>query len=243
MVLKPSLYEDLFESEEAHWWHISKRNASLALIKRFLQVKSPRLLDIGCGTGKNIESFSTLGKVWGIDYSEQAIKFCRTRGLQNIILAEAGNIPFCSESFDVITMLDVLEHLEEDKTLEEVVRILKPKGLLIVTVPAYQSLWSQWDLQLHHLRRYNKKALQLILRKNDLSILKISFMYSFLIIPAIFIRGVKSRLYGENYPSDFRISSPFINWLAKFIARLESHLILHFYVPFGLSLITVAQKR
>lgn len=242
MVLKNVLYEDLYDSEETHWWHVSKRKICSALIKRFLQLKSPRILDIGCGTGKNVEFFSGLGQIWGLDKSEHAINLCRNRGLHNIIQADAVNIPFCSESFDVIIMLDVLEHLDEDKTLAEVVRLLKPKGLLIATVPAYQSLWSQWDVQLHHQRRYNKKNLKSILKKNQLKILKISYIYSFLLIPVIFIRAVKSRVYRDKYPSDFEISSPFINWLAGIIARLESTMVIHSYVPFGLSLITVAKK-
>jgi SAM-dependent methyltransferase len=240
--LKNGSYKDLYDSEETHWWHVSKRKISLTLIKRFLQLKSPRILDIGCGTGKNVEFFSRLGQVWGLDNSEHAIKLCRNRGLHNIIRADAGKIPFCAESFDVIMMLDVLEHLDEDKTLEEVVRLLKPEGLLIATVPAYQSLWSQWDVQLHHQRRYNKKNLKFVLQKNHLNILKISYIYSFLLIPAILIRAVKSRIYRDKYPSDFVISSPFINWLASIIARLESAIVIHSHVPLGLSLITVAQK-
>lgn len=240
--MKKALYEDLYNSEETHWWQVSKRRLSLALMKRFLQVESPRLLDIGCGTGKNMEFFSALAQVWGLDNSDQAIKLSQNKGLQKVILAEAAEIPFRSKSFDLITMLDVLEHLEDHKALREVSRTLKPKGLLVLTVPAYPLLWSEWDVQLHHRCRYNKKDLHGILQKTDLKILKISYMYSFLVIPAILIRTIKSWRHRDNYPSDFKISPPLVNWVANLMAQLESIIIIHSYVPFGLTLIAVAQK-
>src|SRR5258708_4769808 len=147
------LYEDLYLLEEKHWWHISKRRLCLAIIKKFSTGKRPTILDVGCGTGKNIEEFNKVGKTYGIDNSSKAIKFCKIRNLKHVRLASSNRTGFKSGFFDVVTLLDVLEHVDEQPTLSELKRILKKSGKIIITVPAYMWLCSNWDKVLHHKRR------------------------------------------------------------------------------------------
>src|SRR3989344_4554281 len=153
------LYQDLYTQEDRHWWHRAKRAMVFTVASKFLNQKIPKILDVGCGTGKNLENLNKLGKTWGIDNSKEAIEFCKKRGLVNLKLAEAENTKLPLSYFNLITLLDVLEHTDDNKTLAEMHRILDRKGIIIITVPAFNWLWSNWDVVLHHKRRYTKKSL------------------------------------------------------------------------------------
>ena len=113
------LYEDLYKLEDKHWWHISKRRNAILLLKNFISKQKPNILDIGCGTGKNIEELSKIGKTTGIDNSKDAIFYCHKRGIKNVSIANADSTGFKSNSFDIVTMFDLLEHTNDKKTLKE----------------------------------------------------------------------------------------------------------------------------
>lgn len=235
------LYIDLAKLEDSHWWHIAKREVVGELMKRFfvLRTQNDKILDIGCGTGRNVKEFAKFGTMWGIDSSSEAIKFCKEKGLKNVRLGTSDKTGFDRETFDVVTLLDVLEHVEEDKTLREIKRILAKNGVLIITVPAFSWLWSQWDVVLHHKRRYTKQSLTSVLSRNGFKVRKISYMYSFLVLPALLVRFIKSLLFKKNYGSDFEISLPFINKLLLWLSRGERS--MNYPLPFGTSLICVAR--
>lgn len=237
------LYQDLYELEDKHWWHINKRKLVEFFIRKNLQNKTDNILDVGCGTGKNIESLSTNWECWGIDVSPEAIAFCKKRGIKTVIKGSLAKIPFPKQSFSGITVLDVLEHVDDTEALQEIYRVLKKNGIVIITVPAFSWLWSRWDEVLQHKRRYTKKTLQKILQENKFKILKISYIYSFLILPAFFIRQVKNILFKDSYPSDFKLSSPVINYLFACICKIENFFITFANLPFGASLIAVAYKK
>lgn len=236
------LYEDLYNLEEVHWWHKAKRELVNFFLQRNLSDKESKILDVGCGTGKNIESFSKFGTVWGIDSSSEAISFCKKRGLKNVVRGNIEKIPFFKQSFNFVTALDVLEHVDDQKALKEIHRVLKKRGFLIATVPAFPKLWSRWDEVLHHKRRYTKNTLGKLLKNNGFKIIKISYMHSFLILPTLIIRAFKNLVYKDYYPSDFQLSNEVINSLLGKIAQIEKCFIISLSVPFGTSLIVVAQK-
>ncbi len=241
--MKKYLYEDLFSLEEKHWWHRSKR----AIVQKFIRIynttKNPKILDIGCGTGKNMEELLNFGSVYGLDSSPEALKFCKKRGLKNLILGSAEKTHLKKDTFNIITLLDVLEHTDDNKTLQEVYRILKNDGLIIITVPAYSWLWSNWDVVLHHQRRYTTRSLSEVLKKNNFKTIKISYMYSFLVLPILIIRTVKSLLSKKDYSSDFKLSSPLINILMSKLANIESFFIERTSVFAGTSIVVVAEKN
>ncbi len=241
--MKKYLYEDLFSLEDKHWWHISKRQIVRQLIEKYNKVKNPKILDVGCGTGKNMENLKSLGFVYGLDSSIDALNFCKKRGLKNLILGSAEKTHLKKDTFNIITLLDVLEHTDDNKALQEVYRILKNDGLIIITVPAYSWLWSNWDVVLHHQRRYTTKSLSEILKKNNFKTIKISYMYSFLILPALIIRTVKSLFSKKEYSSDFKLSSPLINCIMNKINGIESYFVRNLSIPIGTSIIVVAKKN
>ncbi len=236
------LYWELYDLEESHWWHTSKKALVLNLAKKYLRKPKSHILDIGCGTGKNVEALSQLGICSGIDNSREAINFCRKRKLPRIKLASAEKTGFADQSFDLVTLLDVLEHTDDQKTLTEVHRILKNKGLGLITVPAYTWLWSKWDEVLHHRRRYNKQSLQNLLEQNGFTILKISYFNSFLILPVAIIRIIKSVFPKSTYGSDFRISFPLAGSVVSILSALETGILEKHNLPMGTSLVCVARK-
>ncbi len=231
----------MYELEDIHWWHVSKRNLCIKVIEKYF--KGGKIVDIGCGTGKNVEAFSRFGEVWGIDNSDEALKFCKNYRKLKFTKkgnAEKSNLPV--NTFSLVTLLDVLEHTDDKKTLKEIYRILKKDGLLLITVPAYKWMWSKWDVILHHKRRYTKKQLELLLIKNGFEVVSGSYFQSFLILPVYLVRKIKSVLKSKNYDSDFRISNTFLNNFLLNLSLWEQRIVLKTGLPSGLSIIVLAKR-
>lgn len=241
--MKKHLYKELYELEDTHWWHISKRELIQKLITRHSSSIKPKVLDIGSGAGKTLEMLSHLGKAIGVDSSQEAIKYSAKRGLNNVMLQRAEELKFRASSFDIITILDVLEHVDDKKVMSEIARILRPGGIVVITVPAFQKLWSQWDEMLHHKRRYSSKSLLNLVRPFRLRLCRISYKYSFLFIPVFLIRLLKSIMKQRTYSSDFKINSPAINILLLYLSRIENRLLFKVSIPFGTSIICVLKKN
>ena len=197
---------------------------------------------MGCGTGKNMEELSAFGDVFGIDSSAEAVAYCRTRGQFGVRKGSTYNSGFSANSFDLITLLDVLEHTDDHKTLTEVKRLLVSGGNVLITVPAFSWLWSRWDEVLHHRRRYNKKMLEVLLEREGFELVKSSYLYSFLVVPAFLIRWIKTLSYNKSYSSDFKLTLPIINKLMVLICDMERTLMMKFSIPFGTSLVVLARK-
>jgi ubiquinone/menaquinone biosynthesis C-methylase UbiE len=206
--------------------------------------KDQVILDVGCGAGKNMEELRPVGRVVGADISKEAVDFCKKRGLKNVVVGDITKLPFKDEKIDVVTALDVIEHVDDRAALLEIKRVLKRTGIVVITVPAYQWLWSEWDVVLHHKKRYTIAALERKLSEVGFRVQKASYMYSFLVIPVYFVRLFK-KLFGRRgaYVSDFQIGNRFINKLLLVAALLEQRYIKRYYMPFGTSIICVAQKK
>ena len=243
--MRTDLYADLFKEEDTHWWHVAKRKIIIELLNKYLKSKKGnKVLDIGCGTGKNMEALSVFGETYGADPSGDALDFAKFRGLKNLIQARANDLATEGSFFDVVTMLDVLEHIDEE-ALQEVSRTLKDEGLLVIHVPAYAWLWSKWDEILHHKRRYTKTSLNAALNKFGFETVFSSYHFSYLVLPAYVVRFIKSKIKKEGeYTSDFQNSNFLIQNIFTFLSAIERFLILFgFSVPFGTSVICLAKKK
>ena len=155
-----SLYHSFYELETTHWWFVARSRILLDLIERYSPPNQRNtLLDIGCGTGVMLQSLHPrFGKVYGLDCSPLAVKYTNQRLAKTGGVAFQGTfpneIPFADETFDVVLLLDVLEHLDDDeKAIRMVFQLLKMRGIL-VSIPAYPFLWSGHDDLNHHRRRY-----------------------------------------------------------------------------------------
>jgi len=151
----------MYEQEDRHWWFRGRRALIWALLRQAELPEKPRLLDAGCGTGRNLVEFGTLGPATGVDPSTDAVEFCHRRGIDDVHCAGLENLPFGSDVFDLLLAFDVLEHVENDAgALVELRRVGVPGAHLIITVPAYQWMWTEHDVQLHHVRRYTLPVLR-----------------------------------------------------------------------------------
>lgn len=241
--MRKDLYADLYSLEEQHWWHISKRRAAVSCVRKFLKKPNAIILDIGCGTGKNMKELQKFGDVYGLDSSTEALSFCRKRGLKNVKLGKAENMPFKSNSFDLITLLDVLEHTNDNRTLREMHRVLRKDGLLILTVPAYEWLWSRWDEILNHKRRYNRNHLVSILKKHNFNTIYATYLYSFLVFPVFITRQIKQKLLQRNnYSSDFKLSNSLLNKIIDLMSKIEFKVAQRIPISFGTTILAVAKK-
>lgn len=247
--MREDLYEEMYWLEDAYWWHVAKRNLVKSLVREHLEDRSNRVfVDVGCGTGRLIAEVKSWGRwraIIGIDGSTAALGFCQKRGRASFVQTdfEAG-LPVDSEAVDLVTSLDVVEHIENDEELlAEFYRVLRPNGLVIITVPAYKKLWTYWDDVLGHKRRYEKKVLERKLRKAGFRIEKISYFYSYLLPLALFVRSIKSCSDEWKKNSDFVRVPTLVNQVLLGLARMELELLKRVGLPAGLSLVCVGRKQ
>ena len=240
-------YQKLYKLETTYWWHVGRRQILKTLIRKFVLPtrRNKQILDAGCGTGETTKFLSQFGKVTGIDASKQAIEFCKTRKLRNIWQSTAENLPFEEGFFDLITMLDLLEHIENStQALKESYRVLKAGGFLLITVPAHQSLWSGHDVALHHKRRYSKKQLKTAIESAGFTVKKISFAVTILFLPILGYRTLQKIFFKNKLPQTSYVILP--DWLnTTFInlLKLEAWVLKYGNLPFGTSLICIAEKK
>lgn len=247
--MRKNLYSQMYRQESYYWWHLAKRQMVNNFITNYCSTRSGKLkiLDLGCGTGKLMQELSSCGQCYGLDYSPLALRFCQQQGIKKHYLIKADintTLPLPENSFDIITILDVLEHTKNDQAvLKEIKRVLKPNGLLILTVPAYQSLWSYWDKMLGHKRRYHRSQLLSIFSQTKFNIVKLTYFHSFVLIPAILIRRFKSLNKHSSKTSDFIELPKIINKILLLVTNGENKLLQHFNLPFGLSLFAIVSKN
>ena len=166
--MQPHTYSIMYEVEGTHWWFAGRRRILKSFIARTvasLNRANLQILDIGCGTGANLEMLAEFGECQGVDVSPEALAFCRTRGLDQVRQGEAEQLPFADRSFDLVTALDVVEHLDDDlKGLQEMRRVLSSEGRALIFVPAFMFLWGVQDDISNHRRRYTLPELRRVLK-------------------------------------------------------------------------------
>jgi ubiquinone/menaquinone biosynthesis C-methylase UbiE len=238
-------YKIMYEVEDTHFWYQGMRIITQNLLDKYLPKKTNnKILDAGCGTGANMLFLKKYGDVYGFDISDEAIKFCKKRGIKNIKKAGVENTPYKSNSFDLITCFDVLGQMEVKKdndAIKEFYRVLKPNGIIFIRVAAYNWLYSYHDKTVHTKQRYNKKILKQKFINKNFKILKTTYANMFL-FPFIIIKRLLNKNVGEKINSDVNKVNFFINFLLKIIFFIEKHLLNYIDLPFGSSLIVICQK-
>ena len=204
----------------------------------------PKVLDVGCGTGATLVALDEVADVTGIELDAGAVAFCKERGLEQVVEGSAESLPFADGSFDMVFALDVIEHLDDDEVgLREFSRVLKPGGKLVVTVPAYQFLWSQHDEALHHRRRYTRSQLLRVLKSTGFHIQRASY-YNTLLFPLVAAVRLMQRVLPTDGPAKSDVSLPprWLNGLLYNVLASERFALRGLRLPFGVSLIAVATK-
>jgi len=234
--------------EAGYWLFRARRELLVTLIRRTGGSPDSKILDAGCGGGLLISLLRKKGykDIFGIDLSKMMVGLCRERGIINVSRQDCTETTFDDNFFDVIIAADVLEHLEDDAVaLREWKRILKNNGRLIITVPAFDFLWSHHDEICHHYRRYSKPDLISALSAANYSVGRVSFWNCSLFFPLALMRIFqKIFLRGKAGQSDQLYElNPFINNLLFQLLRLENRIINWINFPVGISICAVAQKR
>jgi len=237
----------MFALEDTYWWFVGRRYLIRRLLNRYLPAhRRLRIADVGCGTGGAWPVLSPLGQVVGIDQAEAAIAYSRSRGWQQLVLASAEQLPFRRGAFDLITTLDLLEHVADDEqALREIHYALQPGGLLLVTVPAYRFLWSEHDQALGHHRRYLASEVRVRLLQAGLVPLRISYAITFM-FPVVFAYRMFRRLstwHAERRPQTALLPLPRpLNQLLIASLKMEAALLGWCDLPFGVSVVAVARR-
>ena len=239
--------------EESHWWFVGRREIIRSFLKRIVRdletaAGHPRkdaalnILDVGCGTGANLEMLSEFGKAEGVDVSAEALSFCQARGLQNVKLGAAEALPYEDNSFDLVTGLDVVEHLDDDLAgLKEMRRVLRGGGRTLLFVPAFMFLWGVQDDISNHRRRYTLKDLKRVVRGAGFEVERATYVnisfFAPILLGRLFMRATGLRPESEN-----NITIGFLNGLMGKLLSAERGPLRYLNFPFGVSIICVARR-
>src|SRR2546429_3049427 len=238
-------YSIMYEVEERHWWFVGRRkiiNSFVGSICQELGKRKPRILDVGCGTGANLQMLAKYGAAEGVDVSSEALDFCRARGLSKVKQGAAEALPYEDASFDLVTGLDVVEHLDDDIAgLAEMRRVLRPDGRALLFVPAFMFLWGVQDDISHHRRRYTIPELKERLREAGLEVERASYANITFFFPILFGR-ILMRLTGLRPASENNITIGALNGLLGWIFGAESWWLKRMNFPLGVSIVCVARR-
>jgi SAM-dependent methyltransferase len=229
-------------AEDRHWWYRGRRSVLERVVADLRLPADARILDAGCGSGRNMVDFARHGAVTGIELSETSVCLARARGAGEVVEGSVLEMPFDDGGFELAASLDVIEHLEDDLgALRELRRVVAPGGALLVTVPAYQWLWSGHDEINHHHRRYTRRSLQRIGEQAGWQQVRTTYFNS-LLLPAAILLRVLDRFSRKTTESslDLWVPPAPLNWLLERPLALEAAMIGRGgRIPAGLSLLAV----
>lgn len=238
-------YEKMYRLEQTYWWFQGRMRIVLTLLEPALRGGTKRLVDLGCGTGMILDELTRRGRATGLDFSPRALEFCRRRGLAALAQADVTRLPVATGSADVVTALDITEHVEDDQGLvSEAARILRPGGHLLITVPAHRFLWSEHDVALWHKRRYSRRQLLALFADQPLRVLRCSYAITFT-FPAIVVFRLLSNVlpHRRREARTHLVSLPrWVNGLLRGVLSVEAWLLKRMNLPFGVTLVVVAER-
>lgn len=233
-------------SDDPHFFEIGRKKIFYTLLDKYINRTKLNILDIGCGSGEIMEYFKKFGTTKGLEMHLPYVELAREKGFE-VKLAKIEDWPFESEKFDIISLFDVIEHIENDSAaLRKIYEELNPEGFIVISVPAFRILWSSTDIAAHHFRRYRKQELRKKLETAGFRIVKLTYFNSYL-APLIFIflflkrfltfnNAIKTKLNHEYF------NYSFLNNLCKNILFKEADHLLNKDFCFGMSIFAIAEK-
>jgi SAM-dependent methyltransferase len=233
--------------DDRHWWYRGRRRVIRAELDKLTLPRSARVLDAGCGSGRTLQELVDYGEVHGIEFDPDAAALAHSRGLGEVRVGRVEELPWEDGFFDLITCLDVIEHTPDDRSsLRELRRVCKPNGHLLITVPAYQGLWSLHDVANHHYRRYARRTLRAAATDAGWRIDRMTSFNSLLLAPAAAVRVAQRRRLAEanhDASSELRLGYAWMNSLLERPLRAEANWIAHGRtLPAGLSLLALLEN-
>ena len=243
-------YQEYYKLEREGWWFKARLSILESYCKKIINHPEMRILNVGAATGATSEMLSKFGEVTSLEYDEFCCKFLKEKTGIEAVNASLTDLPFEDDSYDIICAFDVIEHIEEDsKAIEEIYRVLRPKGKYFLTVPAFQSLWSNHDVINHHFRRYRKNQINKLIVNKKLKIDDSTYFNFWLFIPISIVRFILNNISrkkdSDSTGSDNEImqSSKIVNEILYRIFYSEKFLLkLNIKFPFGVSILTIGFK-
>lgn len=242
--MDPTAYESMSAVEDKHWWFVARRRIIASLIERFVRPPAgAKVLEAGCGTGGNLALLARYGKLDAFEYDPTARAKAAAKQVAEIDFgALPDQVARADGSYDLIALLDVLEHIEEDEaSLQRLGGLLRDDGKLLLTVPAVPSLWSEHDVIHHHHRRYTRRSLEQCIAKAGLKVERIGYFNS-LLFPIAWVQRQAQRLTGRHAPLD-AIPGKLLNGALEKVFGLERHILGKVDMPIGLSLFAVVSRK
>ena len=232
--------------EDSHWWFVGRRLILESFLRQILSAlgnenSALKILDVGCGTGANLEMLAQFGAAEGVDVSDEALEFCRAKGLKTH-KGLAEKLPFTDESFNLVTALDVVEHLDDDVAgLKEMHRVLKSGGRTLIFVPAFMWLWGVQDDISNHRIRYTKKQIVERLEKAGFEIERATYANWTFFTPILAGRTLM-KITGIKPESENNVNVSALNGVFGKLFGAERFWLKNFDFPFGVSVVIVAKK-
>lgn len=234
------IYDRMAEHDATHWWYRARRDVLASVIKRKVTLPAdPRILEIGCGTGHNLAMLSRFGDVDAIEIDDHSREIAAKRLGRDV---GASPLPaldgVADQSYDMVAILDVLEHVEDDRAaLKAIARRLRPGGTILITVPQYPWMWSGHDVANHHFRRYTKVTLRAAIADAGLT-LELLQSFNSLLFPLAAADRLVSKVTGRTGSDDALPPAP-VNALFETIFGLERYLVGRVPMPPGVSLVAL----
>lgn len=226
-----------------HWWFAARRRILRAMLESQGVQRQQVLYDLGCGTGQNLIVFQELAEATGVDMSPIAREEALAGGCHRVVEGDLTALPLPTASADVVVATDILEHLDDDGAgARELVRVLKPGGLALITVPAFAWLWGTQDDVSHHKRRYTKAEVEALLKGAGLELTQLTYYNAFMFLP-IYLGRQLIRLLGKKDVNENHVTPGFTNGLLEGLFAAERHWLAkggHF--PIGVSVMAVGRK-